>query len=63
MAEIKTIAKSVFTLTVIGGLIGLLIAALAADFPSTEFFLWIALWAFLGANAGLVLAYGFLPEG
>lgn len=41
---------------------GLLIAGLAAEFPSTEFFFWIALFMFVGANAGLVLAYGFLPE-
>ncbi len=56
------IAKSVLSLTIVGGIMGLLIAGLVAEFPSTEFFFWIALFMFVGANAGLVLAYGFLPE-
>ncbi|MFA9404335.1 MAG: hypothetical protein ACERKX_00825 [Anaerolineales bacterium] len=62
LPEIKIIAKSVLALTIVGGIMGLLIAGLAAEFPSIEFFFWIALFTFVGANAGLVLAYGFLPE-
>ncbi len=62
LPEIKTIATSVLSLTIVGGIMGLLVAGLAAEFLSTKFFIWIALFTFVGANAGLVLAYGFLPE-
>lgn len=54
---LKTVVLSVLGVAVLGALFGLLIGALTGDY-----LLWVGLLAFLGANFGLALAYGFLPE-
>ncbi len=43
--------------TTAGAALGVLVGALADDFP-----LWIAIMALLGASFGVALGYGFLPE-
>jgi uncharacterized membrane protein len=40
-----------------GAVLGVLVGALADDFP-----LWIAIMALVGAAFGVALGYGFLPE-
>jgi uncharacterized protein YacL len=62
LPELKKIFIAVVLTALAGAILGLILAALATDFLSLDFFIWIAVAAFLGANLGLVFAYGFLPE-
>lgn len=60
--EIKKIIAAVLICAVAGTILGLLLAGLGTEFLSLEFFIWVAVATFLGANVGLFFAYGFLPE-
>ena len=53
----KTIVLSMIATTLIGGVLGLLVGVLIGQ-P----FIGLGLGGFLGANFGMVLGYGFLPE-
>jgi hypothetical protein len=54
---IVTVIKFVIIGILLGGVFGILIAALTG-----EYLLWIGLSIVLGAGFGTALAYGFLPE-
>ena len=60
--EIKKIIAAVAVCAAVGAVLGLLLAGMGTEFPSLEFFIWVAVATFLGANAGLFFAYGLLPE-
>ena len=57
IAGLKTVALSVVAVAIAGGVFGVFIGALTGDY-----LLWIGVLAFVGANLGLALAYGLLPE-
>ena len=60
--EIKKILAAVIICAVVGTTLGLILAGLGTEFLSLEFFIWVGVATFLGANVGLFFAYGFLPE-
>lgn len=54
---LKKVGMAVVITSVAGAVLGVLIGALADNY-----LLWIAVMIFLGANFGLAMGYGFLPE-
>lgn len=62
LPEIKKIILSVAATAFVGALFGAIMGVLAADFLSLEYFLWVGISAVVGANLGVALAYGLLPE-
>jgi uncharacterized membrane protein len=53
----RKILLAVAISAVAGAVLGVLVGALADDFP-----LWIGIMALVGAGFGVALGYGFLPE-
>ena len=54
---IKRIGMAVILTMVAGAVLGVFVGALADNY-----LLWIGIMAFVGANFGLAMGYGFLPE-
>jgi hypothetical protein len=54
---LKRVAIAVVLTAIAGGVFGVLLGALTGDY-----LLWTGIMVVLGANFGLVMGYGFLPE-
>lgn len=54
---LKKVAIAVVVTAFAGGVLGVLLGALTGNY-----LLWTAIMVFVGANFGLVMGYGFLPE-
>lgn len=54
---LKKVGMAVVLTTAAGAVLGVLVGALADNY-----LLWIAVMVFVGANFGIVMGYGFLPE-
>ena len=57
ISGLKVIVGSVVAMMLVGAVFGVLIGSLVGNYLIT-----VPVLAFLGANFGLALAYGFLPE-
>lgn len=53
----KKVGFSIAVMAVAGAVLGVLMGALADNY-----LLWVAVMVFIGANFGILLGYGFLPE-
>ncbi len=53
----KRVGIAVAVTSVAGALLGVVVGALAGNY-----LLWIAVMIFVGANFGIAMGYGFLPE-
>lgn len=53
----KRVGLSIAVTTAAGAVLGVILGAIAENY-----LLWIAVMVFLGANFGIIMGYGFLPE-